>query len=83
MASVSVVITPFGGSVESHCNKWRRLFSGGLVTAKTFEIGHVAARDSFVPAHDSVHSGVGHHPLIRSHEPGEPCASCFEDKRAG
>ena len=83
MASVSVVITPFGGSVESHCNKWRRSLSGGRVIADTIEIGHVEGRDRFVPGHDNVHSGVGHHPLIRCHEPGEPCASCFEDKRAG
>ena len=83
MAAVSVVMTPFGGSVEPRRNKWRSSLSGGRVIADTIEIGHVEGRDRFVPAHDNVHSGAGRHPLIRCHEPGGPCAPCFEDKRAG
>lgn len=41
--------------------------------------GHVGCCDSSVNKHASAHFHTSHHPIIRSHEPGEEWGYCYID----
>ena len=64
---------------ESGCAECQALGSGWVHLRLCLECGHVGCCDSSPNRHASKHVASSGHPTVRSLEPGETWAYCYED----
>lgn len=67
-------------STAAGCEACLRMGASWVHLRRCQSCGHVGCCDQSVNRHASAHFRTTHHPVVKSHEPGESWAWCYVDK---